>query len=222
MNNPRHKMLSSAWLGAILGGFTYLGLNVLIEIAFPDHWAGSPTRLLGMSYVGWSRLLWIPDGLLLIGLIGLYRHLSKALGRLGKAGFWLAMIGSGLHILGNIIEFWVFGLFLVPLLGKFVTGSTGSNFGYAISGYGGLLYLAGLLIFGLANLKADLPARWRVLPFALGLIYASIIIFFLADLVELLPLHAVLFGANWILVGYLLKGDARREPRPFEIGYHPD
>jgi hypothetical protein len=78
---------------AILGGLTYLLLHLAIETAFPDHWSGSPDRLLGMSYAGWSRLLWIPSALLLSGLIGIYRHVAHALGRLGKWGFRLAAAG---------------------------------------------------------------------------------------------------------------------------------
>jgi hypothetical protein len=42
------------WLAAVLGGFTYLLLHLIIELAFPEHWAGSLTRLLGMSYAGWA------------------------------------------------------------------------------------------------------------------------------------------------------------------------
>lgn len=88
-------------MSAILGGLAYLILNLAIELAFPDHWAGSPDRLVGMSYAGWSRLLWIPDALLLIGLSGVYRHLAHALGKFGKATYWLSAASFGLIILGS-------------------------------------------------------------------------------------------------------------------------
>ena len=192
------------WLGAVLGGLLYLGLNVLIEIYFPEHWAGSPARLFGFSYADYSRLLWIPALLLLFGLIGVYKQVSKFVGRWGKIGFGLAAVGFGLEILGNLIEFWVFGLLLVPFLGAFQTGSDGSQFGYAVSGYGTMFLMVGLLWFGIACLRATLPIRWRVYPFTVGIIYVTVLFFYFADL---LTIHAILYGLCWIAVGYFLWKD---------------
>ena len=192
------------WVGAFLGGVTYLALNVAIELYFPDHWAGSPARLLGFSYADYSRLLWILSIFLLLGLTGVYVTLSNSIGWLSKIGFLLAAIGIGLEILGNIIEFWIFGIFLVPFLGEFRTGSAGSQFGYEISSYGTMFLMVGLLLFGVSCLRSTLPLRWRVLPFIIGLISATVLFFYFA---ELLMIHAIIFGASWVLLGYLLRRD---------------
>lgn len=155
-------ILHWCWLGAVLGGLIHLVLNALIEIYFPEHWAGSPSRLFGFSYADYSRLLWIPALLLLVGLTGVYKRVSKFVGRLGKIGFLLAVVGFGLELLGNLIEFWIFGLFLVPFLGEFQTGSDGSQVGYTVSSYGTMFLIVGLLLFGIACLRSTLPIRWRV------------------------------------------------------------
>ena len=197
-------ILHWSWLGAMLGGLTYLGLNALLEIYFPEHWAGSSTRLFGFSYTDYSRLLWIPALLLMFGLIGVYNHVSKFIGRLGKIGFLLVIIGFGLEIVGNLIEFWLFGWVLVPFLGKFRTGSDGSQFGYEVSGYGTLFLMVGLLLFGIACARSAVPTKWRVLPLIIGGIYVTVLIFFFA---EMLVIHAIIFGMSWIMLGYFLWKD---------------
>jgi hypothetical protein len=193
--------LGWSWLGAILGGLTYLLLNLVLETYFPDHWAGSPTTFLGISYAGWSRLLWVPYVLLLVGLAGVYARLSGSLGRMGKVGLVLALTGFFLEILGNLIEFWIVGVLLVPLLGEFRTGSSGSQVGYAISGYGTIFIMAGLLLLGIASLRSTLPVRWRLLLFSIGFIYISGLFFYFFGL---LTVHAIPFGLSWMLLGYII------------------
>jgi hypothetical protein len=188
-------------MGAVLGGLTYLQLYTAIEIYFPEHWAGSPSRLLGFSYADYSRLLWIPSVFLLLGLTGVYGQLSGSIGRLGKAGFLITALGFVLDILGNIIEFTLFGFILVPILGEFQTGSAGSQFGYQISSYGTLLLMGGSMLLGITSLRSDLPMRWRILPFVNGFIYATALLFFFADL---LILHAIVYGLSWMVIGYFL------------------
>lgn len=190
-------------ISAVLGGFSYLLLHLAIETAFPDHWSGSPERLLGMSYAGWSRLLWVSSALLLSGLIGIYRQVAHALGRLGLWGFRLAAAGFILEIAGGVIEFWIFGLLLVPFAGEFTTGSAGSNFGYAVASLGTVAGILGLLLFGIACLRAALPGIWRAIPVLLGLAALSVFYFFFAGRMEI---HAVVYGAVWMLTGYFLKG----------------
>ena len=189
-------------ISAALGGFSYLLLHLAIETAFPEHWAGSPDRLLGMSYAGWSRLLWIPSALLLSGLIGIYRQVAHALGRLGIWSFRLAAAGFILEIAGGVIEFWIFGLLLVPLAGEFTTGSAGSNFGYAVASLGTLAGILGLLLFGIACLRAALPTHWRVLPLLIAAAGFSILPLFFADLIAI---HVVVYGVGWMAAGYFLR-----------------
>jgi len=195
------KFSNFTWLAAVLGGLAYLILHLAIELVFPDHWAGSPDRLLGISYAGWSRLLWLPTALLLWGLVGIYHFLAHALGKLGLIGYWLAAIGFGMEILGSIIEFWIFGVFLVPFVGEFTTGSAGSNLGYAVGSIGMLIAILGLLLFGISCFGAALPKPWRILPLLIALAALSIFYFFFSDL---MGIHAILYGLSWIIAGYFL------------------
>lgn len=198
-------MTQKTSLAAILGGLTYLLLNVSIELAFPDHWVGSPTRLLGISYAGWSRLLWLPALLILIGFMGLYKYLAYALGKLGKVAYWFIVAGFGLDILGSVLEFWVYGVFLVPFIGEFTTGSAGSQLGYEIASIGSMFSILGLLLFGIACARAALPTRWRVLPVLLSLIALSVFYFFFSSY---FIIYIVLYAAIWITIGYFLRREA--------------
>jgi hypothetical protein len=190
------KLPIPAWLAAMLGGLTYLLLHLAIEFVFPDHWAGSPDRLMGMSYASWSRLLWIPTALLLI--------VQYALGKLGKAGYWLTVSGFGLDILGNFIEFWLFGVLFVPFIGEFTTGSSGSNLGYTVASMGAMLGILGLLLFGIACARAQIPAQLRVLPSVIAIVAVSIFYFYFT---ELMAIYAVLYGVCWLATGYILRDD---------------
>ncbi len=53
-----------SWLGAMLGGLTYIALSALLELVFADHWSGSGTTLLGFNYADYSSeslTRWDPD-----------------------------------------------------------------------------------------------------------------------------------------------------------------
>lgn len=194
-------------LFTMMGGLTYAAINLAIDTAFPDHWAGSPDRLLGWGYADWSRLLWIPSALLLVGFTGIYHRLQPHLGRLGTAGFRISAAGLTLEILGLVIEFWIFGLLLVPWTGEFNTGSPGSNFGYTVNGIGTLLLMIGLLLFAPGVQRTGAPPFWRVWSILIALSTLSAFYFFFADLMEI---HALLHGLLWIAAG-LAPGNDEQE-----------
>lgn len=196
------KLIPGRWLAvcAGLGGLSYTAANLAIEYGFPDHWAGSPDTLLGWGYAAWSRLLWIPTALMLIGFIAIHQQLRPQTGKLGTTGFWLTTTGFLLDILGLVIEFWLFGLFLVPWTGAFQTGSPGSNLGYAINGIGSMLLMIGLVISALACLRATIPPRWRIV---FGLLALSSLSSFYFYFTNRMAVHFVIHGFIWIAAGLI-------------------
>jgi hypothetical protein len=188
-------------VAAVLGGSAYLVVNVTIESAFPDHWAGSPDRLLGWGYADWSRLLPVAPALLLVGFIGIHQQVRSSLGRVGVVGFLLTGAGLVLDIVGLVVEFWLFGLLLVPWIGEFQTGSGGSDLGYSINGLGTVLQMTGLPVYAVACLRAPVRIWWRAM---VGLIAASTLSSLALYLANSLAIHYAIHGSLWILAGLLL------------------
>jgi hypothetical protein len=64
--------------------------------------------------------------------------------------------------------------------------------------------MAGLLIIGIASLRSTLPFIWRILPFTIGLAYATGLNFFFAGLIAV---HAFDDGLSWMVLGFFLWND---------------
>jgi len=208
-------MLSSnliRWSGplAVLGGVLWTATWILVAFT-----ADGTRDVFGFSERGWRTLLLNPAMLFFMaGLVAFHAKQAGRSGNLGKSGFVICLLGLGTLLLGNIIEFWVSELFY---------GS--QQPGWATMGVGFLLLPIGLLLFGIATLKARVFSGWRrAVPFGFALILALLILSGVA--LMLLSgsrsqegfLGAVLLSiaAGWAVLGYALwsdkdKGESRSD-----------
>lgn len=130
----------------------------------------------------------------LIGLAALYSRYGPALGRLGKIGLGMAVVGVMLLAVGHFFAFMTqTDLFMLVVLGA-------------------LALMLGPLLFGIAALRrAAMPRYWRALPLSTGLLGFSWLFFGSNDTGELtfsFMFFRTLFAAGWMLLGYVLWSDA--------------
>ena len=192
-------------LSAVAGGiFLIIWAFLLILIFNPTGVPGSLYRL----YVALDSFSWL---LLIGGLVGLYARQANASGWLDAAG--LALASSG----GSIMAVLSLAYAEQPMPGPYSWGD-GSGRGVAV-----LLWEAGLLLLGLATLRARTPPLpWKALPLAIFLIFPLSIAatplmlgagleseFFYSGVPR------VLTGIGWVLLGYALwseSGEDARQP----------
>ena len=150
MTSPTWIRLSG--LAALLGGLVWT-----ISWLLNAQTAEGNRAVLGLTEGNLRAMLNLPVLLLLAGLVGLYRLHAGRCGKLGILGFGLTLLGMALLLVGNITEY---GLLGDPTDGR----------GWALIGFGFLVIPVGMLLFGIAVIRADVLPRWsRVLPLLVGL-----------------------------------------------------
>jgi len=135
-----------------------------------------------------------------IGLVGLYARVKERSRKLGDVGlFFTAVAGVA----------WVAALPYGLFSGEGSSSSEEFVFPQSLFILGGFLgTLCGLVLLGVATLRAGiLPARWRVLPLAMGLLPIPLIgigaaLEPLGERYTEIPI--VLLGFGWIALGYLV------------------
>lgn len=135
--------------------------------------------------------------LLLVALVGLYRHYSTGTGQFGKVSLRMAIIGGALQAIGEFGEAWFYEAMTWGLVG----------------GIGLMLMGISLIFFGVEALMRRTLPHWRALPLILGLLVP------LQMAATMLPYHlwgdevlaaqaglavVVLFGLGWMLLGYVI------------------
>jgi hypothetical protein len=124
--------------------------------------------------------------LIVLGLFGLYQvHMSR-ISNLGLIGFWATGLSLAAWLVGNILEFGLFGLYWLPDVGWIViiVATIGISLGH--------------VLFGIEFLKAKLLVSWsRSLPIFVGVL--SVIGSFITP-----RIFTFSFGIGWILLGYAL------------------
>jgi hypothetical protein len=168
-------------LAAFASGVLWI-VGGLLNLAYPHDPPGAlghflnllGTALFSAAYLG-----------MLGGLVGLHARQVESYGRLGRAGFFLAFVGAALAFVGQAQS----AIFAQ-------TGTLGwlfsdPGFGFLV---GILLTSLGLVLFGVATLRAGVLPRWC----GFGLI----------ALVVFLALGAfggfVVVGLIWLALGYVL------------------
>lgn len=138
----------------------------------------------------WTNLVYVVAALLvLVGILGLNELQSEYLGRLGQAGLYVAVVALLGQVLGILV---------------FLAGS--SSLEWLIFPVGFLAVPIGLVLYGIATLRARVLPRWC----GIGLIAVPLLAVVLGDAGE------ILFGLLWLALGYVLWSKGEKsvgEPR---------
>ena len=105
----------------------------------------------------------------IVGLMGFHERQAKRSGRLGAAGFAMCLLGTGLMLLGNVTEIWVY---------KYLHGVLEARWapGWRAMGVGAMLLPAGFIVLGIGTLKAGVFTGWRrAVPLGFGVMLALIV-----------------------------------------------
>jgi hypothetical protein len=194
----RRKIMKTAnlirWgaLAALASGVLWIA-GGLLALAFPH----SPPNVLGtrLDYLGTSVFSAAYLGVL-GGLVGLHAKQIGSYGRLGTVGFLLAFFGAALLCVGQATS--------AIFAGNSALGWLFDDPGYGFT-VGINLFLVGLLMFGIATLRAGVLPRWC--GFALiGVVAISVF----GAIVSAGGVF-VAVGLVWIALGYALwSGKSRR------------
>jgi hypothetical protein len=145
--------------------------------------------------------------LILAGLVGLQLRQSGRSGLLEKIGFWLALAGLLMVVVGDV------GLFWLGLDDTFIMTAPA----YRAFRLGLLLLGAGSILFGVAAPRDGALPTWGLLPFVVGSLCG--VISFVTDLGSFGTVLWMLFGLGWAWLGLSLAVDgflswrAGRSPR---------
>lgn len=124
--------------------------------------------------------------LIVLGLFGLYQVHKSRMSTLGLIGFWATGLSLAAWLVGNILEFGLFGLYWLPDVGWIVI--IVATIGISL----------GLVLLGTEFLKAKLLVSWsRSLPIIVGVL--SVVGSFITP-----RIFTFSFGIGWILLGYAL------------------
>lgn len=201
-------LIRSTGIVAMLAG----ALFVVVQIVHP------PETVEAVAGDAWVLVHYLTIAMLtlfVVGVTGIYARQVEELGWLGLAGFALLGLGLLLNIGGAFIE-----AFVEPLLATsnpdFVGSFNGMVMGtpydadlgaiptmWSVSSLG---FIAGSLLFGIANIRAAVLSRWAAGVFAFGLAIGLPV----ANLVGNVRLAAVPISIGLIWLGYSLWADGRK------------
>jgi hypothetical protein len=168
-------------LAALVSGVLWI-VGGLLHLAFPQDPPGALGHFL--NYLGTAIFSGAYLGML-GGLVGLHARQVESYGRLGTVGFFLAFAGAALAFVGQATS----GIF--PHNGALGWLFSDPGFGFLL---GILLMSLGLVLLGVATLRA------RVLPRWCGIGLVALVVF------SALGAYGgfVAFGLIWLALGYAL------------------
>ena len=218
----RSKLTNMAAVAAILAGLTFMVIQ-------PLHPADT---LASVTTSAWAIIHYATMAMLLLfvtGITGIYTAQVEKLGWLGLTGFVVLSLGLLLTAAGTAIE-----AFVQPVIAStaqgFVQGMMDMIHGHPTEADLGIIpglwnvasacFLAGTLLFGAANFRANILSRWASAIFAAGLVVSLP----LATLVGMPRLAALPIGFGLAWLGYSLLTRQRApaaEPMPTVVVSQP-
>ena len=178
-------------IAAVLAGL--LLIIVLLVLSNLQQWLAPDTFSPGLP----STILFI--GALLgqmAGVAGLHALQRGRYGRLGTAGFLVSFVGFALEFIARIMTLIVVG----------GTSSAVNLVLVLLFLLGNLAPFVGLVLLGVATLRARVLPRW----FGVLLIVGMFVVALLVE-AQLVVVGLVAYGVFWILVGYALLSSGRTE-----------
>lgn len=208
MKVTTNGLIRSTGIVAILAG----ALFVIVQVIHP------PETVEAVATDAWALVHYLTFAMLtmfVVGVAGIYARQVEKLGWLGLAGFVILNIGLLLNIAGAAIE-----AFVEPLLATtnpdFVGAFNGMVMGtpYAVDlgaiptvwSASSAAFMAGTLLFGIANLRAGILSRWGAGILAFGLVIGLPA----ATLLGNVRLAAVPISVGLAWLGYSLWSEGRK------------
>ena len=213
----RSQRIQGRGLAAMVGGVLWLGLVTLGIVH--DFWASAIGVL---TYENYNRLLTVPLLLFVVGWFGVRASLVHRPGRLGRASAVIVLIGLLLLLAGNVLEFWlvVFQSRYVPFRLGGPDSWPGAMIGWGLFLLGCPVVPMGLVLFGLAALRAKLLPRWNAAPLIIGLLsafgpaLAAVGSRWGTSFEQGFACFMLSLGLGWIVLGYILWSGKTATARP--------
>jgi hypothetical protein len=173
-------------LAAMVGGVLWMVVFTLFASSPSGPGSAPPYR----SFEGLYLPFLVSAALIVAGLVALHTHLRGIYGRLGMAGFVLALVGAAAELVLVVSgAFWPWGR------------------------VGALAVVLGSVLIGVAALMVNARLRWG----ATALVVGSLA-FFLFDTETARVWFALPYGVAWVVVGYLLwSSGVEAAPRPTRV-----
>ena len=201
-------LIRATGISAMLAG----ALFVIVQVIHP------PETVEAVATDAWRIVHYITFAMLVLfvaGIAGIYARQVEKLGWLGLAGFLVLSTGLLLNIAGAAIE-----AFVEPLLAtsnpEFVASFNAMVMGTAYDvdlgaiptlwSVGSAAFVAGTLVFGIANLRAGVLSRWGSGVLAFGLVIGLPV----ATLLGNIRLAAVPISVGLAWLGYSLWSEGRQ------------
>jgi hypothetical protein len=209
----KKNMTRYGGLAAILGGAMYVLAFVavfLIYFAFKEEAKG--------TFFGEHAFIHIIDvaafAVLFVGALAVYRSQAGRVGRIAKAGSFLALAGFGLSVLGGLT---------IIVVGLAVSDeATLGVLDVVTHPLAQLLYTLGSALLGVALLRKGTLPRLGALLVAAGPV-ALFALFMTGNGQAFVPIMAsvVATGLGWVLLGLGLRGERGLSGSPLPIAEEP-
>jgi hypothetical protein len=212
-----NSLMRLSGLAAIIGGVLLVIGSIINAVAFATVGTDQPFSVMVSTSIWQIMMFLMLLGMLLIllGLVGIYRHQAEAAGTFGLVGFTFAFVGTALAM----ALMWVFA-FVAPTLAEGAPvlldaeeppGAMGTAMFLSF-----LLFTIGWLLFGVASLKA------RVFPvLASVFLILGAVLGFLVDLLPFeipIPLDQLILGIGIAWLGWVVWTASNRIPLSRDAG----